>query len=358
MKIAIVGPTHPYKGGIAKHTTQMAHRLTDAGHQVTIFSWKHQYPFFYPGQQFVPNNQPEVPIFANTHRMLSWRSPVSWLQVGRKLRSFDKVIFVWWVPTIQGPVYALMQKILRGKASTLLLCHNVLPHEPKPGDAFFARQVANRVSGVLVHSEAQANIARGLADSPVSMATLPPVFPPKSSDYKPPVGTRHQLLFFGLVRPYKGLDVLLKALSKVPDVQLTIAGEIWGENNYQPLADSLGITPRVTFMNQYIADEDLQELFASADAVVLPYRGGTATFNVAYAHYFGLPVVATRAASMDLQVKDGSDGLLCEPDDVDSLTEAIRKLYAKGRLDKLRRNIPDISDDAAWAAYITTLLKD
>jgi glycosyltransferase involved in cell wall biosynthesis len=358
MKVAIVGPTHPYKGGIAKHTTQMAHKLAAAGHEVTILSWKHQYPFFYPGQQFVPNNQPEVTPFENTVHVLSWRSPYGWLRAGKRLRSYDKVIFVWWVPTIQGPVYWTMLRALSGRAKTMLLCHNVLPHEPKPGDRQLARKVFGKVDSVLVHSDAQATVAGEMGNRPVFTATLPPVFPPKSADYAHPTAVTKMLLFFGLVRPYKGLDVLLRALAEVPDVNLTIAGEIWGEDIYMPLAERLGISDRVTFIRRYVADDELQELFSSVDAVVLPYRGGTATFNVAYAHYFGLPVIATNAASMGKQVSNGTDGLLCEPDNAAALTDSIKKLYTKGELDHLRQGIPEITDEAAWKDYIAVVAGD
>src|SRR6185312_1575072 len=112
MKIALVGPTHPYKGGIVLHTTELAHRLTKAGHTVEILSWRTQYPFFYPGTQFVPGNKPESPPFPHVKRILSWRNPLGWWRQGRHLRSFDEVIFVWWVPTIQGPVYLSLLRAL------------------------------------------------------------------------------------------------------------------------------------------------------------------------------------------------------------------------------------------------------
>src|SRR5665213_1647847 len=132
MKIAIVGPTHPYKGGIAQETTALAHELTKAGNDVTIVSWRAQYPgILYPGEQFVPENKPELPLFANTHRVLSWKSPLSWQRWGRKLRGYDQVIFVWVVPTFHGPIYLAMMRAMgkKRRPRIVVICHNVLPHE-------------------------------------------------------------------------------------------------------------------------------------------------------------------------------------------------------------------------------------
>src|SRR5665213_3408361 len=121
MKIAIVGPTHPYKGGIAQHTTQLAHHLQAAGHDVEIISWRAQYPFFYPGVQFVPQAKPELPVFPHTKRVLSWKNPAGWLRWGRRLRAYDKVIFVWFVPTIQGPIYrSILQALGKRGAETII----------------------------------------------------------------------------------------------------------------------------------------------------------------------------------------------------------------------------------------------
>src|SRR5438309_5583802 len=88
MRIAIVGPAHPYKGGIPQHTTELAHHLRAAGHEVSLISWRNQYPFFYPGEQFVPDDKPELPVFSGVKRVLSWRNPVGWLRWGRRLRGY------------------------------------------------------------------------------------------------------------------------------------------------------------------------------------------------------------------------------------------------------------------------------
>jgi glycosyltransferase involved in cell wall biosynthesis len=356
MRIAIIGPAHPYKGGIAQHTTELAHRLTAAGHEVEIISWRTQYPFFYPGQQFV--EEPELPEHQGTHRVLSWRNPVGWARWGKRLRQFDRIIFVWWVPTIQGPVYWGMLKALgRKRPPAVIICHNVLPHEPRPGDKKLARAVLGKCERVIVHGETQAKLAKSLTKQPVIETELP--LPLLKSIKKTKKAVAKQLLFFGFVRPYKGLDVLLKALAKVPDVKLTVAGEIWGDpKTYITLIQELGIQDRVTLKNGYVPANELANLIAAADAAVLPYKTGTGSWNVQMAHAYGTPVIATRAGSLDTQVKDGIDGLLCEPDSVESLAKAIKHFYEPGIAKKLQENVPGVSADQDWQRYVQAVTSD
>jgi glycosyltransferase involved in cell wall biosynthesis len=361
MKIALVGPTHPYKGGIVLHTTELAHRLTKAGHSVEIVSWRTQYPFFYPGTQFVPGNKPELPPFPQVKRVLSWKNPFGWWQWGRHLRSFDEVVFAWWVPTIQGPVYlSLLRALGKHRPRTAIICHNVLPHEPRAGDKWLARAVLSRADQVIVHTDEQAEIARHLTQTPVRVIKLPfslPPVPPRSQTLGARL-TRH-LLFFGLVRPYKGLDVLLRALVNIPEVRLTVAGEFWGSiTQYEALVEELHLKERVELRNEYISADDLAALLSACDAVVLPYRQGTATWNTTLAFSYGAPVIATTAGSLASQVRDGVDGVFCRPDDVESLTRAIQRFYEPGVAKKLRAGVPKVTTDADWDAYVEAVTKN
>lgn len=358
MRIAIVGPTHPYKGGIAQETTELAHRLSAVGHSVELLSWKAMYPkLLYPGNQFVPADKPELPTFEHTRRTLSWRNPTSWWRHVRKLRGFDQVIFIWWVPTIQGPVYLTMLRALGKRGpQTILICHNVLPHEPRPGDRAITRAVLRRVNRIIVHTQAQAEVAKTLTSREIRVVGLPLALPGRVPEpTKQAIKLKHRLLFFGIVREYKGLDVLLRALAQVPNVKLTVAGEFWESERYERLITELDLEGRVTLRKGYLPADELAGLFTKVDALVLPYRGGTASQHVAIAHTYGVPVIATTAASMAQQVHDGVDGLLCRPDDVDDLTETIKHFYEPGVATKLRKGVPHLSDDRGWGAYLQTL---
>lgn len=358
MKIAIIGPTHPYKGGIPQHTTELAHRLSKSGHEVEIISWRNQYPFFYPGIQFVPEGKPELKPFTNTRRVLSWKNPLGWWRWAKRLKHYDEVIFVWWVPTIQGPVYLNMLRALGKKGpTTVLICHNVLQHAAGPIDERLARAVLNRVDTVVVHSDAQAELARSLTATPVVTLTMAAHLPGSPTTAKPHDKLYQHLLFFGLVRRYKGVDILLEALANVPNVALTIAGEMWGKNEAElrGLIDSLGLQPRVELKPGYVPADAIAGLFAKADALVLPYRSGTATQNTDLAFAHGVPVIATRVGSIPDRLHDGVDSVLCDPDDPVSLAAAIHRFYEPGIARKLSQHLPTTSADRDWNAYIQAL---
>jgi glycosyltransferase involved in cell wall biosynthesis len=347
MRIALVGPAHPYKGGGARHTTELAHRLAAAGHNVIIESWRAQYPArLYPGRQTL--DAPEGQPYPRTYRRLAWNRPDGWATAGRRLRSADLVV-VALLTSVQVPAYlAILAGLGRGsgRPRTLVICHNVLPHERRPGDVALARTLLAHVDRVLVHSAGQAAQARRLVpDVPIVVARIPPHLPcpvpeAPTGDHEDPSAERSvapasgqascNLLFFGIVRPYKGLDVLLRALARAPaHVTLTVAGEFWGGTGQtEKLIAELGLQGRVALRPGYVPAGRIPALFAAADALVLPYREATASQNVVLAFSYGVPVIATTAGALAEAVRDGVDGLTCAPGDVDDLARALTAISA------------------------------
>jgi glycosyltransferase involved in cell wall biosynthesis len=237
------------------------------------------------------------------------------------------------------------------------LCHNVLPHERKPYDEPLMRRLLRKVDGVLVHTDAQADVARGLTSRPVRVAEMAAHLPSPGAAARGDGKVRRRLLFFGIVRPYKGLDVLLRALAEGPgDVALTVAGEFWGGlDETRELIRSLDLTSRVELRPGYVPAADVPGLFAAADALVLPYRTATASQNVWMAYEHGLPVIATDVGGFAAQIRDGVDGLVCPPDDVASLASALRRFYAPGEPERLRSGVRPVDHGPLWAAYIDAL---
>jgi glycosyltransferase involved in cell wall biosynthesis len=386
VKIAIVGPAHPYKGGGARHTTELARRLAAAGHDVIIESWRAQYPSrLYPGQQTV--DVPEGAPYPRTRRRLAWYRPDGWLAEGRRLRPADLVVFVLLTP-LQVPSYLAIMTRLRG-TKTAVICHNVLPHERRPGDILLTRVLLARADTVITHSAAQAAQARELAPAAtVRTVTMPPHLPttrpqtqaaeraglsapaptpspglaktparphlPGPAD--PAAGTR--LLFFGIVRPYKGLDVLLRALAQAPEhVTLTVAGEFWGDSTKMDnLIAELGLAGRVTLRPGYVPADQIPALFGAADALVMPYREATASQNALLAFAHGVPVITTTAGALAEPVRDGVDGLTCAPDDQKDLLRVLEEISDPGVVRRLRAGIPAVDPDRGWDGYLRVLL--
>jgi glycosyltransferase involved in cell wall biosynthesis len=384
VRIALIGPAHPYKGGGARHTTELARWLADAGHDVVLESWRHQYPAgLYPGGRQtvdVPDGEP----FPNTRQNLSWAHPVSWWRAGRRLRSADLVAFTMMIPPQAVPYLGIMAALRRsGRRSraaglsprTVVICHNVLPHESRPGDRQLTQWLLRAAGGALTHSAEEAARARQLAPGAVvTAARMPPHLPAADpalplDDHAavddgrlvprlPAPGSCH-LLFFGIVRPYKGLDVLLRAMARGPEhVTLTVAGEFWGraEADTQALISSLGLNGRVTLRPGYVPAPEISALFGAADALVLPYRSATSSQNAWLAFEHGLPVVVTRAGALADPVHDGVDGVVCAPDDEDDLLRALVQISAPGEVARLRSAVRAADPAHYWKEYLDALL--
>jgi glycosyltransferase involved in cell wall biosynthesis len=405
VRIALVGPAHPYKGGGARHTTELAHRLAAAGHEVIVESWRAQYPRrLYPGQQTV--DVPEGEPYPRTRRRLAWYRPDGWLAAGRRARSADLVVFALLTPLQVPPYLAIMSRLGR-EPRTAVICHNVLPHERRPGDVALTRALLDRAGTVITHSAAQAAQARELAPgATVRTVTMPPHLPATGQQNQgaeraglpatpqclpggatppdppaqclpggatppdppaqclpggatppdPPAQCR--LLFFGIVRPYKGLDVLLRALARAPEhVTLTVAGEFWGDiTETDNLIAELGLAGRVTLCPGYLPADQIPALFGAADALVMPYREATASQNALLAFAHGVPVITTTAGALAEQVRDGVDGLTCAPGDTEDLLRALKEISDPEVARRLRAEVRPVDPEPGWAAYLRVLL--
>ena len=189
------------------------------------------------------------------------------------------------------------------------------------------------------------------------MAPLAPFFPAGFVRSSPLPGEHRRLIFFGLVRPYKGLDVLLRAMAQgPPDIRLRVAGEFWGGlGETERLCRELHIADRVELRPGYVASTDVPTLFRDVDALVLPYREATGSQAVWSGFEFGVPVLATRAGSLAEGVRDGVDGLVVEPDDVESLTAALHRFYQPGGPERLRANVRPVDGERLWQRYLSTV---
>ena len=360
--VVIVGPTHPYTGGIAQHTTRLAQELEARSVPVRVESWKAQYPkSLYPGPDRVPGNQPEVGVAADVTEKLAWYSPLSWWAAGRRVRRASHLVLTVPTPFHAVPYLALLVASRR-KAERIAMVHNVLPHEPGPLDRFLMRTLLNAVDRVIVHGERAKDSAVSLGVTPgaITVQSLPSPWPQHASSR--PASTRKgpiRLLFFGTIRHYKGLDILLRALSRVPDLELLVAGEFWDDRaQYDALVSSLGLSARVTMRAGYVAEADFADVFSQVDIAVLPYRSGTGSIVRELAFSHGLPVIATDVGAIAEGIIPGKNGDVVPAGDEETLVKALEKASSRRTIRTWQKNVASQPGKNAsqWESYCEAIL--
>jgi glycosyltransferase involved in cell wall biosynthesis len=357
LRLTLVGPAFPWRGGIPLLTADLAHRLTADGSDVVLHTWSRQGPARLLPAQRHPLAVPESRVYPTTPEPLSWRNPMHWRRLGRQAGAGSDVVVLIHYTTLQAPALHAVAREAGRRARVVVICANAVPHEPRPGDRPLVGRLMRSVDGIVVHTAAERRALAELTDRPVAVATLPPHLPAgepqPATTGRPPL---HRLLFFGKVRPYKGVDVLLRALARIDGLRLDVVGEFYrGEAELRALTGRLGLTGRIRVEPGYLPAERIPAVFAGSDALVLPYRTATASQLVALAHRHGLPAVATRVGNFPDTIRDGVDGLLCAPGDVDALERALRALYQPGRLGELRAGVRSREPDDVWRTYLDTL---
>lgn len=356
-RFALLGPTYPYRGGIAHYNTLLARHLR-AEHEVLLLSFSRQYPgWLFPGKS--DKDPSERPLQTEAEYILDPLNPFSWRQTLKRLRQWppDVVIIPWWHPYFV-PVWAALSrgvKRLPGPPRLVFICHNVLPHEQGkmsrhllPG---LFRLACGRGDGFIVHSQADGRILQEILPQAQVQVTPLPTYGElgiaDTSHIELPVtlpDDRPILLFCGFVRPYKGLDILLDALAvavRERPLHLLVAGEFWqdGEGQYRAQIDRLGLNDCVTIWNEYIPDEQLAACIDRCDVVVLPYRSATQSAVIQLAFGRGKPVITTNVGGLGEVVQDGRNGLVVPAANPKSLAEAIRCYFAQNLNETYIQNI-------------------
>lgn len=357
MKISIIGPTYPYRGGIAHYTTLLVKHLIDAGHAVKLYSYTRQYPkFLFPGKS--DKDPSTTTLRVPCEYLVDPINFVSWWRVYRRVRrdNPDLLILQWWVP-YWTPSLAAISYLIKHYTRTkiVFICHNVTPHEESGTlDHRLAWVVLKRGDAFIVHSEQdRRRLIALLPQAAVHRIDIPTygVFQ-DFADQTPTTPMREQLglvgkqvlLFFGFVRPYKGLDYLIRALPQVraalPNMHLLVVGEIWdGKEAYRAFAANEGVLDCITFVDEYVPNEQVGAYFSAADVVVLPYVSATGSAVVQLAFGFDQPVITTSVGSLREVVQHGATGLVVPPQDEGALAEAIVRYFQDGLGPAMRANV-------------------
>lgn len=351
-RVVVIGPVPPFRGGIAQHTAMLARALSNVTH-TTVISFLRQYPsWLFPGAS---DRDPDAaPLDDPTPRFtIDTLNPCTWRKAIREIAAFapDLVVIPWWTFFL-APCFSYLASACRRRGwHVRFLCHNVVDHEAARWKLALARFVLTKGGSYVTHSRSDAqNLRRLVPDAEVFVHPHPiyDQFPPSSR--RLPRRAARELLFFGLVRPYKGLDVLIEAMGllKGENVALSVVGEFWGgRDETDGRIRELGLGERIELVPRYVSDAEAADYFARADAVVLPYRGATGSGVVALAYHYDKPVIASRVGGLADVVEDGRSGYLVPPGDPDALAAAIRGLD-HADLAGMARAITEVKTTMSW----------
>lgn len=343
-RIIILGPAHPLRGGIAALNERLARAFESEGHHCTIVSFKYQYPeFLFPGKtQYSTSPAPEgIDIRPLVHSL----HPLNWWQTARWIASQkpDLVLVRFWLPLMApalGSILRLVKK--QSRAKVVCLADNVIPHEKRPGDKPFTQYFVKACDGFLVMSEkVRLDLLQFNTTQPVLLVPHPLYdhfgAPVSQEDARTRLGLQAQdkvLLFFGFIRKYKGLDLLLEAMAderiRAANIKLVVAGEFYDdEAPYRQQIQTLGLSNQVLLRNDFIPDEEVKYFLCAADCVVQPYRNATQSGVTPLAYHFEKPMVVTNVGGLPDLVPNGTVGLVCAPEPA-SISDALVQFFQMG----------------------------
>jgi glycosyltransferase involved in cell wall biosynthesis len=366
MRLVLIGPTYPFRGGISHYFTMLCNELRKS-HQVDFFSYIRQYPrWLYPGQTDLDPSA--MPLQATAYRTLDPLNPLTWVQTLHRIRSapFDGIIFPW-VQAYWAPMFGFLAFWIRRLTPTrvIFICFNPLPkaHERHLFDSSMAWLVLSQGDGFIVHAETDKVQLGHLVPGARVLHVAQPifnVFPSRldSATAKAQLGLKGPVaLFFGFVRPYKGLGTLLQAmplaLERIP-LHLLIVGEFWEEKaGYERMIAEYRLTEHVTVIGRYVPNEELGLYFGAADVVVLPYESATQSGVVQTAYGYEKPVICTRVGGLPEVVFDGETGFLVPPGDAAALADAMVHFFVENLGDTFAGHIRRLAPVAfGWEGLV------
>jgi glycosyltransferase involved in cell wall biosynthesis len=337
-KVIIIGPAHPLRGGLASYDERLAREFIAQGYDTTIYTFSLQYPsFLFPGTtQYSSEPAPiDIPIKVSINSV----NPLNWLKVGNELKKIkpDIIVVRYWLPFI-GPCLGTILRKVKKNNHTKVVCiaDNVIPHEKRVGDTAFTKYFLKPIDAFVTMSDKVLIDLKKFASAKPAQFVPHPLYDNFGERITKEEARRHLgisendkiILFFGFIRKYKGLDILLDTVkdlkSQIPDLKLLIAGEFYEDRKkYMDQIDELGIKDNLILHTDFIPDSEVKYYLCAADCVVQPYRNATQSGVTPLAYHFEVPMIVTNVGGLPSLVPDRKVGLVAEPDSHDIANKVI-----------------------------------
>ncbi len=375
MNIVIIGTAYPLRGGIA-HYVGLLCKYLSRRHDVSVVTFKRQYPkLLFPGKSQEETGDPGIPL--ESHPWIDSINPWTWLTTGLRVRRMnpDLVIYKFWLPFF-APAYGVIAAIVKWRrtARTLFICDNIIPHERRPGDRLFTRFAMRFVDLYVVQSRSVENDLLSLEPAAKYVLQPHPVYEIFGEEFEREVARKrlHEthpelalspgesvVLFFGYVRDYKGLDVLLDALPSLLEkrkARVLVVGEFYSdEKKYREQVERLGIRDHVCFHSSYVPNDEVSLFFSAADVVALPYHSATQSGIVQIAYNFNRPVVATDVGGLAEVVIHGRTGYIVPPHDPKAFAQALFRFFTEERFVEFRKNVLEEKKKYTWDSMVEAI---
>ncbi len=371
MKIVLLTPAYPLRGGIAASGERLAREFLKEGDAVVLFTYSLQYPgFLFPGKtQYSEENAPDdldIRITINSVH------PVSWFATARAIvkERPDLIVCRFWLP-FMGPALGTILRLVKRslKAPVVAWVDNIVPHEKRPGDRLLAKYFTGAADGFVAMSRSVAEELKTFTKNKEIKYIPHPVY----DSYGEPLErsaalqklnlpeNKRYLLFFGFIRKYKGLDLALEAMAtpqvKALNLILLVAGEFYeDEAGYRRLVERLGISDKVEIRSEFIPADEVRCYFSAADLIVQPYRSATQSGISQLANHFNKPMLATKVGGLPEIVAHGVSGYIVDPDAI-AIADAIVDYFKNNRSESFTKEVIEQKKRFSWQA-LTLGFKD
>ena len=370
MKIGILGPAHPYRGGIAAFTERMAQALIVEGYEVVIYTYTLQYPsFMFPGKTQFTEKAP--PSDLTIIRCINSVNPLTWRSTAQRIAddNNDLLIPMFWMPVMGLSQAKILKQVKRQnpQSKVISVVHNLIPHESRVGDDYLTKVFTSVVDGYLVLTESVLADVRKYSTQPALVSPHPiydsfgEIESQETARAKLRLSPKvPYILFFGLIRDYKGLDLLLEAMAdKRLDklgVQLIIAGEYYSKKEkYENLIASYNLSQRIHDINKFIPDEEVADYFNAADLVVQPYKSATQSGVTQIAYHFDKPMIVTDVGGLKEMCPNGKVGFVVNPE-ASAIADGIYRFFAEADRQKMVQGVQEEKGKYSWESFVERLM--